>query len=112
MSLVLSPEAVPMTADADGVLRVGGTRVTLDTLVAGFRQGATAEEIVQQYPTLDLADVFTVFSFYLRHQEAVDDYLHQQRLRAHEVRTESETRWDPTGVRARLLSRRSSGDAR
>lgn len=112
MSLVLSPDAVPMAADADGVLRVGGTRVTLATLVAAFRQGATAEEIVQQYPSLDLADVFTVFGFYLRHRDAVDDYLTQQGLRADEVRKDAEGRWDPTGVRERLLSRRTSGDAR
>lgn len=111
MSLVLSPNAVPLAADADGVLRVVGTRVTLDTIVDAFRGGATAEEIVQQYPSLDLADVFTLFGYYLRHREAVDEYLNQRRLLADEVRQEAESRWDPVGVRARLLSRRSNGDA-
>lgn len=41
--------------DADGVVRVAGTRVTLDTVVAAFEEGATAEEIAQQYPSLAFA---------------------------------------------------------
>src|SRR5712691_2213406 len=56
--MVLAPttEVIPLTADANGVLRVGNTRVTLDTVLAAFADGATAEEIVQQYPSLQLAD--------------------------------------------------------
>ncbi len=50
-------ERIPIRADADGVIRVGGTRITLDTLVAAFDAGATAEEMVQQYPPVSLADV-------------------------------------------------------
>ena len=41
-------ERVPIHTDADGVVRVAGTRVTLDTIVAAFDAGATAEEIAQQ----------------------------------------------------------------
>jgi len=36
--------------DSHGVLRVGGTRVTLDTVIAVFKEGATPEEIVYRYP--------------------------------------------------------------
>jgi uncharacterized protein (DUF433 family) len=35
---------------------VAGTRVTLDTIVAAFDAGATAEEISQQYSSMPLAD--------------------------------------------------------
>jgi hypothetical protein len=42
-------ERVPIHTDADGVVRIAGTRVTLDTIVAAFDAGATAEEIAQQY---------------------------------------------------------------
>ena len=41
---------VPLVADAYGTLRVGATRVTLDVVVAAFEQGATPEEIVQDFP--------------------------------------------------------------
>ena len=35
----------PITKDKDGVLRVAGTRVTLDSIVAAFDLGSTPEEI-------------------------------------------------------------------
>jgi hypothetical protein len=46
----------PIAKDDDGVLRVAGTRVTLDSIVAAFDLGATPEEIVQRYPSIQLAD--------------------------------------------------------
>jgi uncharacterized protein (DUF433 family) len=105
MSLMVSPEPVPLEADRDGVMRVGGTRVTLDTVVAVFSEGATAEEIVQQYTSLRLADVYAVIGYYLRHQKEVDDYLRQRQQQAAEVRRSNEARFDPAGVRDRLLAR-------
>lgn len=106
MSLAVSPEPVPLVTDTDGVVRVGTTRVTLDTVVAAFREGATAEEISQQYPTLRLADVYSIIGYYLRHRAEVDDYLVDRTRRREEVRRENEVRFDPTGIRDRLLARR------
>ena len=107
MSLVVVAELVPLRSDADGVVRVGTTRVTLDTLVDAFRDGATAEEIVQQYPSLPLDDVYSVIGYYLRRQAEVDTYLCERQKRAAAVRTENEVRFDPVGVRARLLARQA-----
>lgn len=39
MSLEIRAEPVPLKVDPYGVVRVGGTRVTLDTIVYAFRQG-------------------------------------------------------------------------
>ena len=50
MSLTLTAPALPLATDADGVIRVAGTRVTLDTVWSAFESGASAEEIVEQYP--------------------------------------------------------------
>ena len=36
MTLSIDREKPPLAADQDGVIRVGGTRVTLDTLIAAF----------------------------------------------------------------------------
>jgi uncharacterized protein (DUF433 family) len=107
MSLAVEPEPVPLVTDADGVVRVGTTRVTLDTVVAAFREGATAEEISQQYPTLRLADVYAVIAYYLRHRSSVDAYLDDRSQLNEEVRRENEERTDPSGIRDRLLGRRS-----
>ena len=98
-------ELIPLHVDADGVIRVSGTRVTLDTLVAAFAEGATAEEIVQQYPALNLADVYSVIGYYLRHPGGVQSYLQQRQQHAETARRQNETRFDPAGVRERLLSR-------
>ena len=108
MSIAVAAEPVPLITDADGVVRVGGTRVTLDALVAAFRQGATAETIADQYPSLQLGDVYTVLGYYPRHQAEVNAYLDKRRQLAAQVRQENETRFDPTGVRERLLARRNS----
>ena len=106
MSLVVAADAMPLIADADGVIRIGGTRVTLDTLVAAFREGATAETIAEQYPSLRLAEIYTVIGYYLRHEEEVNTYLQRRRQEAAQVRQDNERRFDPLGIRDRLLARR------
>lgn len=100
-------ETIPLETDVDGVMRVGKTRVTLDTVVAAFNEGATAEEIAQQYPSLDLADVYYVIGYYLRQRAEIEEYLARRRKESERVREENESRFDPHGVRGRLLARRS-----
>ena len=107
MGLEIGVETVPLKVDADGVVRVGATRVTLDTLVATFKEGAAAEEIVSQYPTLQLPDVYSVIAYYLRRTEEVEEYLDQRLGHAKAVREMNESRFDPRGVRDRLMARRS-----
>ncbi|MBA2377281.1 MAG: DUF433 domain-containing protein [Rubrobacter sp.] len=107
MTLAVDYEPIPLAVGRDGVARVGGTRVTLDTLVAAFHEGATAEEIAQQYPSLRLADVYSVVGYYLRRRGEVEGYLRGREQRADEIRRENESRFDPDGVRDRLMARRS-----
>jgi uncharacterized protein (DUF433 family) len=106
MSLVVTNQPTPLTTDKDGVVRVGQTRVTLDTVIAAFREGATPEAICEQYPSITLADTYAVISYYLHHQAEVDAYLQLRREDASRVRQENESRFDPAGVRDRLLARR------
>jgi uncharacterized protein (DUF433 family) len=102
-------EVIPLSTDNDGVIRVGNTRVTLDTIVAAFKEGATAEEIAYQYPTLSLADIYSVISYYLHQKKEVDAYLKRREKFAAEVRKQNEARFDATGIRERLLARRQNG---
>lgn len=106
MAISIAPEQTPLTTDQDGVVRVAKTRVTLDTVVGAFLDGATAEEIVQRYPSLTLADVYLVIGYYLRRRAEVDVYLEERRKNAAEVRRQNEARYDPAGVRERLMARR------
>ena len=98
---------VPLSQDQAGVLRVTGTRVSLDSVIYAFNEGATPEEIVQQYPTLDLRDVYAVVSYYLQNQGEVEKYLGERQVRRQELKKELESRFDPRGVRERLLARKS-----
>jgi uncharacterized protein (DUF433 family) len=107
MSLIVATDPIPLVTNADSVVRVGKTRVTLDTVVTAFLEGATAEEIVQQYPSLQLADVYSVIGYYLRRKVEVDAYLQDRQCHAAEVRQENERRFNPIGVRERLLARRN-----
>jgi uncharacterized protein (DUF433 family) len=61
-------ETIPLVKDSHGVFRIGGTRVTLDLVVRAFNRGATAEEILQKFPSLELSDVYQVIGYYLKHQ--------------------------------------------
>lgn len=99
-------ERVPIHTDAHGVVRVAGTRVTLETVVDAFETGATAEEIAQQYPTVPLVDVYSVITYYLRHKPDVDAYRVERDAAAGRVREDVERRFPSTGVRERLLARR------
>jgi uncharacterized protein (DUF433 family) len=104
---VIATETVPLAKDVDGVIRVGKTRITLETVVSAFLNGATAEEISHQYPSLDLADVYSVIAYYLRRRVEVDAYLDPRREHAEKVRRRNESRFDPSGIRDRLLTRRA-----
>ncbi len=108
LTLTIASETVPLVTDIDGVIHVGETRVTLDTVIAAFLDGATAEEISQQYPSLDLADVYSVIAYYLRQRAEIDTYLQRRREQAEKIREENESRFDPSGIRDRLLARRAS----
>ena len=106
-TLVITTEPIPLETDTDGVVRVGGTRVTLDTIVAAFKDGATAEEIVFQYPSLSLPDVYLAIGYYLQRRGEVEAYLQQRQQLADEVRQQNEARFASRGIRDRLLARRA-----
>ncbi|MBI4861689.1 MAG: DUF433 domain-containing protein [Candidatus Riflebacteria bacterium] len=104
---MIENDPVPLRPDADGVIRVGGSRVTLDTVVAAFEEGATAEEIAQQYPSLALSGVYATIGYYLHRKPQVDEYLRHRKNLAAAIRRDNEIRHDPRGIRERLLARRS-----
>ena len=50
------PDKSYIREDEQGVKRVGQTRVMLDSVIAAFEQGHSAETIAQQYPAVTLED--------------------------------------------------------
>lgn len=99
---------IPLQKDESGVYRVGQTRVTLDVVVSAFDRGATPEEIVQQFPSLELADVYEVIGYFLRHSEEIRRYLDQGKEQVESDKKRSFVQADTSRLRDRLLNRKSS----
>jgi uncharacterized protein (DUF433 family) len=92
MSIKLSNDPLVLKCDADGVLRVGGTRVTLDTVIQAYADGAGPEEIALRYDALSLSDIHATLAYYLRHKQELDDYLEARRVQAQQVREQVQQR--------------------
>ncbi len=105
MTLAIALEPTPIETDSHGVVRVARTRVTLDTVVTAFLEGCTPEEIGEQYPSLQLSDIYLVIGYYLRHRDEVHTYLAERQRQSALIRQEAEQRFDPFGIRERLLAR-------
>jgi len=108
MSFTIAVNPIPLCVNTDGVVLVGQTRVTLETIVTLYKQGASAEGIAEQFSSLDLADIYAVVSYYLRHKDAVEAYIQEQQQRSDQIRAENERRFPVQGLRDRLLARRDS----
>jgi uncharacterized protein (DUF433 family) len=97
----------PLRLVEGATLRIGDTRIPLERVIHAFHHGCAAEEIVHKYPTLDLADVYAVIAYYLRHQEAVDEYVRQREGEADEIERQIRAELHGDGLRERLLTRRA-----
>ena len=106
--MAITTEIIPLETDTNGVIRVSNTRLTLDTIVTAFKEGATAEEIAQQYPTVPLADVYYVIGYYLRRREEVESYLGKRQREADDLQKQMEARFNPVGIRERSMARQKS----
>ena len=107
MTVAIALEPAPIETDSQGVIRVAKTRVTLDTIVTAFLEGCTPEEMGEQYPSLQLSDIYLVIGYYLKHQDEVHIYLAERQQQANLIREEAERRFNPIGIRDRLLARQN-----
>lgn len=96
---------VPLRTDDEGVIRVGQSRVTLQTVIADFNRGASPEEIAHHYPVLNLAQVYLVIGYYLENRQEVDQYVVRQRQLAAEARATYEAEHPNDSLRQRLLAK-------
>ncbi|PSN15554.1 hypothetical protein C7293_06905 [filamentous cyanobacterium CCT1] len=108
MGLVLKQEKPPLHADETGAVRVGQTRVLLETVVRAFQDGAPPEAIVQSYATLSLSDVYNAIGYYLRHRDAVETYLTQREQLAEAVEQRLDSvQSNLSSIRSRLLAQQN-----
>lgn len=108
MALTLEARPVPLQAWDDGSVRVAGTRVPLETVLALFNGGVPPEEIARRFDALRLADVYSVVAYYLDNRDAVDAYLRERERLGEEARRASERRFpEQKRLREHLLARRA-----
>jgi uncharacterized protein (DUF433 family) len=48
----------PLILGDDGTIRIKGLRVSLEVIVRQFKQGATAEQLLEDFPSLTLRDIY------------------------------------------------------
>jgi uncharacterized protein (DUF433 family) len=73
------PDPVPLRMDETGTIRVGLSRVTLDVLLADYKQGLHPDQIARELDTLTQADVYGSLAYYQRHRGELDEYLRLRR---------------------------------
>jgi uncharacterized protein (DUF433 family) len=111
--------STPLFVTELGTIRVKGSRVSLDSIVHHFKLGATAEQIVQSFPSLSLGDVYSSIAYYLTHRQEIEEYLQQQETAADALQEQLESNPDYQAeiaeLRARILGRwtaaQESGDS-
>jgi len=100
---------IPLQEDASGVIRVENTRVTLDSVVWAFREGASAEEIAERFPAITLGAVYAAIAYYLQNRAELDAYLQRREAEGEHIRNRIESWPDAKDFRERLLERKSAG---
>lgn len=83
-----------------------GSRVSLDSIVYGFLNGESPETIRENFPTLNLAQVYAAITYYLERQADIDRYLKAKQESFDEARRSQAHVSDD--LRARLTRRRTA----
>src|SRR3954454_6503303 len=105
MAATLTAFELPLRLDDQGTIRVGQSRVTLDTVIGAFRQGTNPEEIARPFPAVTLAEIYGAIAYYLQHQAEVDSYLQARTEAAAPLLQELADQSNPVGLRERLRAR-------
>ena len=98
-------QTVPLILTADGTIRIKGSRVSLDSVAYHFKLGATAEQIAHKFPSLELADIYAVITYYLNHRETVDEYLRRQETESDVIQEGIENAPNEQTARAEMRDR-------
>jgi uncharacterized protein (DUF433 family) len=99
----------PLRVVDGGAIRVGDTRITLDLIVEQFENGMSPEELVLDYDSLSLPDVYRAIAYYLRHKAEVQEYMKAREDEAEQFRAEIEAKCPPI-TRSELLARKWARD--
>lgn len=75
--ILTTPNYVEQTAE--GVWKVCGSRVSLDSVLAAYLSGLSPEGMQEVFPSLSLEAIHGCLAFYLRNRAEMDAYLQRER---------------------------------
>jgi uncharacterized protein (DUF433 family) len=108
MSATLTTFHLPLRLDDHGTIRIGQSRVTLETVIEAFGRGESPETIARQFPAVTLAEVYGTIAYYLQHQQEMDAYLQARAAAAEPLLRELAERFNPVGLREQLQARQAA----
>lgn len=74
------PHIIRTEGVCGGRPHVKGSRISVRHIAEAYKAGDTVEEVLQQYPHLTPASVFDAISYYLDHQEEIEQEIVENRL--------------------------------
>lgn len=80
MTIALDTMLVKTPDVCGGKLRIDGTRITVHRISTLYKQGQTAENIIQTYPHLSYAQVYVALAYYHKNQAQIDAELAEMDL--------------------------------
>ncbi|MDQ3221778.1 MAG: DUF433 domain-containing protein [Acidobacteriota bacterium] len=94
----------------EGVLRVGDSRVSLDSVVYAFNNGSDAADIQYSFDSLSLAQVHAAIGYYLHNKDKVDEYLAKREIEREELQRNHKAQFPSPVTREMLLARKNGTD--
>jgi uncharacterized protein (DUF433 family) len=103
MGLSIVDMPVPLREEPAGTYRIGTSRVTLDVMMSAYKNGSTPEQIVEDFDSLKLSDVYHVIAYYHQNKEAVEAYLEEGERQAEMWQKKIEKEYPNTVLREKLV---------
>ena len=97
----------PLRQDAGGTIRVTGSRITIDILIARYWQGDTFEDIHEGFPSVSVEAIQKIINWYLANRSEVDEYIRKRDEEAETLRREIESQPGYIALREKLLRRKA-----
>lgn len=110
MASIVGTIPKPVRVDEGGGLKVGKTRVSLDSVVYAYNRGEDPAKIQYSFDTLSLAEIHAAIAYYLHNKAEVDAYLKQNAIDYEKQRLEDRANGNPRVTREMILARKNGTD--
>ena len=104
-------QRVPIAVDEKGFWRVEGTRVGVDVILQQYLDGASADQIAEDFPSVIPCQIYGIIAYYLQHRDEVNAYLKEAENKASVLRDRIDSESGNRELRELLQTRRVAREA-